>query len=108
GVIVDFARLRVALPLVISLCLGAWCWLECKIVNDSKCLITGVAGFIGSHLADRLLALGHRVVGVDNMVLGQRSNLADALSSPNFAFNELDVNDYDRCFSFIRAEFEKS
>jgi len=77
-------------------------------VNDSTCLITGVAGFIGSHLADRLLALGCRVVGVDNMVLGQRSNLAEALSSPNFSFNELDVNDYDRCFSFLRAESQTS
>jgi UDP-glucose 4-epimerase len=42
------------------------------------------------------------------MVLGQRSNLAEALSSPNFSFNEVDVNDYDRCFSFLRAESQTS
>jgi len=62
-------------------------------MKPAKCLITGAAGFIGSHLADRLLALGHLVVGVDNMILGKRSNLAAALSNPNFSFKELDVND---------------
>jgi UDP-glucose 4-epimerase len=55
-------------------------------------LITGAAGFIGSHLADKLLALGYRVIGVDNMVLGKRANIAAALKSPNFNFEELDVN----------------
>ncbi|MEZ5066588.1 MAG: GDP-mannose 4,6-dehydratase [bacterium] len=41
-------------------------------------LVTGGAGFIGSHLVDRLLARGHRVVVVDNFFLGKRENLADA------------------------------
>lgn len=41
-------------------------------------LVTGGAGFIGSHLVDRLLAAGHRVVVVDNFFLGKRENLADA------------------------------
>src|SRR5438876_4149165 len=70
----------------------------------AKCLITGAAGFIGSHLADRLLALGHEVVGVDNMVLGNRANLAKAFESTKFSFQEVDTNDYDKCFAFLKAE----
>src|SRR5437762_4717699 len=76
-------------------------------MNQSKCLITGAAGFIGSHLADRLLALGHTVVGVDNMVLGKRANLSQALKSPSFSFKEVDVNDYESCFAFVKGESDK-
>ena len=73
----------------------------------SKCLITGVAGFIGSHLADRLLAMGCTVVGIDNMVLGKRSNLVQALQSPNFIFKELDVNDYETCAAFLKSQSQQ-
>lgn len=71
---------------------------------QTNCLVTGAAGFIGSHLVDRLLALGHRVVGVDNMVLGRRANLATALQSPNFAFKELDVNDLAAFREFLKSQ----
>jgi UDP-glucose 4-epimerase len=54
-------------------------------------LVTGVAGFIGSHTADQLLANGHRVTGADNLRTGHRENLACASASPDFAFHELDV-----------------
>jgi len=69
-------------------------------MSEQKCLVTGAAGFIGSHLVDRLLSLGHAVVGVDNMVLGRRENLTEALRSPRFTFRELDVNDYDAFEAF--------
>jgi UDP-glucose 4-epimerase len=68
-----------------------------------SCLITGAAGFIGSHLVDKWLALGHRVYGVDNMVLGKRANLGEALKSPNFVFQELDVNDLKSFRNFLQA-----
>jgi len=71
---------------------------------SKTCLITGAAGFIGSHLADKLLAQGHRVLGVDNMVLGKRANLAAALPSPNFVFQELDVNDPQAFREFLTAQ----
>jgi UDP-glucose 4-epimerase len=68
-----------------------------------SCLITGAAGFIGSHLVDKWLALGHRVYGVDNMVLGKRANLGEALKSSNFVFQELDVNDLKSFRNFLQA-----
>jgi UDP-glucose 4-epimerase len=68
------------------------------------CFVTGAAGFIGSHLVDRLLALGFRVAGVDNLLLGTRKNLAQAMENANFSFRELDVNDETACLKFLHAE----
>jgi UDP-glucose 4-epimerase len=54
-------------------------------------LVTGAAGFIGSHTVDRLLASGHRVTGLDNFRTGRRTNLSAALASPDFTFHEVDI-----------------
>lgn len=54
-------------------------------------LVTGAAGFIGSHTTDQLLAAGHRVVGVDNFRTGQRENLRSAERSPAFSLREADI-----------------
>ena len=51
-------------------------------------LITGGAGFIGSHLTDRLLSQGNKVVVLDNLSLGRKSNLDQALQNPNCTFVE--------------------
>jgi UDP-glucose 4-epimerase len=56
-----------------------------------KCLVTGAAGFIGSHLCDTLLQDGHFVLGVDDFSTGRRKNLDRALSCNAFAFIEKDV-----------------
>lgn len=56
-----------------------------------RVLITGAAGFVGSHLVDRYLQDGHSVVGVDNLCTGARENLAAARRSPAFSFAEADV-----------------
>ena len=54
-------------------------------------LLTGVAGFIGSHTADQLLAAGHTVTGVDNFRTGRQSNLAQAEKNPRFTLLEFDL-----------------
>ena len=54
-------------------------------------LLSGAAGFLGSHLCDRLLAEGHTVLGVDNFVTGSAKNLAHLANEPRFAFLEQDV-----------------
>lgn len=57
-----------------------------------RVLITGGAGFIGSHLCDALLAEGHQVVCVDNLLTGSLRNIAHLRNEPGFEFLELDVN----------------
>ncbi len=54
-------------------------------------LVTGAAGFLGSHLCDALLAEGNEVVGVDNFATGSAANLAHLKSEPRFRFEELDI-----------------
>jgi len=54
-------------------------------------LISGAAGFIGSHLCDRLVADGHSVVALDNLITGSRRNLAHLESHSRFRFVEYDV-----------------
>src|SRR5881409_1450019 len=59
-----------------------------------RVLVTGAGGFLGSHLCDRLLALGHRVVGMDNFITGNRSNLEHLKSHPNFQLILHDVANF--------------
>jgi UDP-glucose 4-epimerase len=58
-------------------------------------LITGVAGFLGSHLADALLSVGYEVIGVDNLSQGSLRNIASAQRKPRFSFHQIDVRDLD-------------
>jgi len=54
-------------------------------------LVSGAAGFIGSHLCERLLADGHSVVGLDNLITGSRRNLAHLTNQSRFRFVEHDI-----------------
>lgn len=58
-----------------------------------RTVVTGAAGFLGSHLCDRLLAEGHEVVGIDNLLTGAISNIHH-VRSENFTFIKQDVTDY--------------
>ncbi len=57
-------------------------------------VITGGAGFIGSHLSDRLLADGHRVTAIDNLSTAHPRNIAQLMGRENFRFIKHDVTDY--------------
>jgi dTDP-glucose 4,6-dehydratase len=59
-----------------------------------RTLVTGAAGFLGSHLCDRLLADGHRVIGMDNYITGTPANLAHLLHHPAFQFVRNDVTTF--------------
>lgn len=72
-----------------------------------RSLITGGAGFIGSHLADALLERGHEVSVVDNLLLGREENIAHLGHHPHFRFRRLellDENELDRNFAAGRYE----
>lgn len=56
-------------------------------------VVTGSAGFIGSNLADELLAQGYRVVGIDNLSMGRLENFQHLLSRSDFEFHHVDVRD---------------
>ncbi|MCX6069127.1 MAG: SDR family oxidoreductase [Chloroflexi bacterium] len=59
-----------------------------------RILITGAAGFLGSHLSDRLIKEGHDVVGMDNFVTGSRENIAHLMGNEHFTFYRHDVSNY--------------
>jgi dTDP-glucose 4,6-dehydratase len=60
-------------------------------MNRSRALVTGGAGFLGSHLCDALLGDGWSVIAVDNLLTGRRSNIAHLANDPRFEFVERDI-----------------
>lgn len=71
-----------------------------------KILITGVAGFLGSHLLDRALASGHSVVGIDNLSMGSRDNIAHQINNPRFNFLHKDVIE-SSTFTALESDFDR-
>jgi UDP-glucose 4-epimerase len=73
-----------------------------------RCLVTGAAGFIGSHLSESLLSLGFEVTGLDDLSVGRASNLSSIIHNERFYFEKCDItcldqlksipNDYDLVF----------
>jgi dTDP-glucose 4,6-dehydratase len=69
--------------------------------SSMRVLVTGGAGFIGSHLCDALLAQGHVVVCIDNLLTGSRDNIAHLANEPRFEFVEQDI-----CQAFDLGKFD--
>jgi dTDP-glucose 4,6-dehydratase len=59
-----------------------------------RILITGAAGFLGSHLCDRLINDGHEVIGLDNFITGNPGTIAHLMGNENFSFQKHDVSNY--------------
>jgi dTDP-glucose 4,6-dehydratase len=62
--------------------------------KQSTSVVTGAAGFLGSHLTDLLLARGHKVIGIDNFVTGSVGNIVHLGGNPNFKFIQQDVTEF--------------
>ncbi len=67
-----------------------------------RVLVTGGAGFLGSHLSDRLIAEGHHVIAMDNLITGSTDNIAHLAGNPRFQFIEHDVTN----FIYIKGELD--
>jgi UDP-N-acetylglucosamine/UDP-N-acetylgalactosamine 4-epimerase len=68
-----------------------------RILKDSRVLVTGGAGFIGSNLIDSLLNSGNKVVCLDNFSTGKRENLKEFIGNPAFKLIEGDIRNYNDC-----------
>jgi len=68
----------------------------------ARLLVTGVAGFIGSHLTELLLAEGHTVTGVDSLRTGKRENLAAVMDHEHFSFVHADAGEPDLLLGLLR------
>lgn len=66
-----------------------------EVNNKKRILITGGAGFLGSHLVDRFLAEGFQVIVMDNLITGSIDNIAHHFGNPNFQFVHHDVTEYN-------------
>ncbi len=63
-------------------------------IKKKTAVVTGAAGFLGSHLTDRLLKEGYRVIGIDNLLTGSERNIAHLAGNADFKFIHQDVTEY--------------
>ena len=64
------------------------------ITKKKTVVVTGGSGFLGSHLTDRLLAEGYKVIGIDNFITGNSANIAHLAGNPDYKFIRQDVTQY--------------
>lgn len=76
-----------------------------KSESGRRILVTGAAGFIGSHLCEKLLSLGYSVLGVDNLEVGRHQNLSKCLDNKRFRFFNIDILDNTE-LGLIREEID--
>src|SRR5882757_2146550 len=65
-----------------------------EVTTKPTSVVTGGAGFLGSHLSDRLLSEGHRVVAIDNLITGNIANIEHLAGNVDFKFIHHDVTDF--------------
>lgn len=75
-----------------------------QVFQNQTVLVTGAAGFIGSHLCDQLIARGAQVIGIDNLLTGRQSNLAQLTSHPRFSLIKADVSSNPS--TYLPADFK--
>lgn len=73
-----------------------------KFTKKEVFIITGVAGFIGSNLTEKILEIGCKVIGIDNLSSGKLNNISEFLDNPLFEFHQLDIRDFDSCESLFK------
>ena len=76
-----------------------------------RAMVTGGAGFIGSHIIESLLDTGIEVISVDDFAAGKKENIAPFLSNPRFTSAKCDVTDYDslkKCFDGVDVVFHEA
>ena len=71
---------------------------------SNNALITGGAGFIGSHLSDFLVNRGYNVIAVDDLSLGSENNIKHLLTNNNYEFHKLNVCDYQRMLKILNGK----
>lgn len=74
-----------------------------RIIEKSKVLVTGGAGFIGSNLVEVLLKQNNKVVCLDNFSTGKRENINEFLSNENFTLIEGDIRNYEDCLNAVQG-----
>lgn len=73
-----------------------------KFPQETKFLVTGAAGFIGSNLVETILNLGYQVKGLDNFSTGKRENIDIFINNSNFEFIEGDIRNLDTCMEICK------
>jgi len=73
-----------------------------RVLRNTKVLVTGGAGFIGSNLVESLLASGNYVVCLDNFSTGKRKNIKDFIDNPDFKLIVVDIRKYEDCLNAVR------
>jgi len=73
-----------------------------RLLKNSKLLVTGGAGFIGSNLVESFLEAGNKVVCLDNFSTGRRGNIREFMSHPSFSLIEGDIRNYDDCVKAVK------
>lgn len=74
-----------------------------KKFNYKKAIVTGGAGFIGSHIVEELLEMGLEVLSIDDYVAGKKENLKDFLSNPNFWEVDCDITNYNKFKKYFKG-----